>query len=77
MKLISLSFNAHDSSLTLLENGEIKSHLISERLSRLKHDSEITDKFQFFIETFKGTYDHLSGIVFRSEKESNKEEKRK
>jgi carbamoyltransferase len=73
MKLISLSFNAHDSSLTLLENGEIKSHLISERLSRLKHDSEITDKFQFFIETFKGTYDHLSGIVFRSEKESNKD----
>jgi len=73
MKLISLSFNAHDSSLTFLENGKVKSHLISERLSRLKHDSEITDKFQFFIEISKETYDHLSGIVFRSKKESNKD----
>lgn len=73
MKIISLSFNAHDSSLTFLENGEIKCHLIAERVSRLKHDSEITNKFQFFLEIFKGTYDHLSGIVFRPEKESNED----
>lgn len=67
MKLISLSFNNHHSSLTFLKDGKVVEHVISERITRKKHEYKINSTFEIFTSNLKEKYDHLSAIIFSNE----------
>ncbi len=46
MKILSTSFLSHDSSISVIENGEITEYILAERKSRAKHDNRLENILQ-------------------------------
>lgn len=68
MKIISLSINNHDSSFTIIDNGKIIDHILSERFTKLKKSNLISPIFKEYIKWYDTFYDLLVIDVFDTTK---------
>jgi carbamoyltransferase len=64
MKILSLCISNHDSSFSIMENGEITGHFLAERFSGLKKDPKIFPLFKNFITQDETIYDLLIVEIF-------------